>query len=205
MTCSFATSGAHSGLAKCWQTHRAVSLPFHLVSISFLQMTCMLNNVKCLLSFLRLNMKWLQGQIEDNNEDGWEILRGRQRFLSCYPSLWLTGPFGWLRRPARKPIISVLTEYVCQQPELYKLLGAYWNVWLGRRVLMPECIGHSTKWGPIVLCYACLAWLVSVCYALAGFTLWRLEASAHNVSLCRVRQHEDVHRASDREGVTEEG
>ena len=56
----------------------------------------------------------------------------------------------------------------------------------------------------ILLCYACLAWLVSVCYALASFTLWRLAASAHNVSLCRVRQQEDVRRASDREGATEE-
>lgn len=57
----------------------------------------------------------------------------------------------------------------------------------------------------ILLRYACLAWLASVCYALAGFTLWRLAASAHNVSLCRVRQHEDVRRAIDREGATEGG
>lgn len=57
----------------------------------------------------------------------------------------------------------------------------------------------------ILLCYACLAWLVSVCYALDGFTLWRLSASAHNVSLCRVRQHEDVRRASDSGRATVEG
>lgn len=61
---------------------------------------------------------------------------------------------------------------------------------------MLGCVGRSTKKKrkTILLCYACLAWLVSVCYALAGFTLWRLAASAHNVSLYRVRQHEDVRR-----------
>lgn len=65
---------------------------------------------------------------------------------------------------------------------------------------MPTCIGHSAEREPIFLCYACLAWLVSVCYALAGFALWRLAASAHNVSLCGVRQHKDVQGGSDREG-----
>ena len=50
-----------------------------------------------------------------------------------------------------------------------------------------------------------MAWLVSVCYALADFALWRLVASAYNVSLYGVRQHEDVRIASDREGATEGG
>lgn len=71
---------------------------------------------------------------------------------------------------------------------------------------MPAPVGCSPKnEKPTLLCYACLAWLLSVCYALAGFTLWRQAASAHNVSLCRVRQHEDVRGASDREGATQEG
>ena len=65
-------------------------------------------------------------------------------FLSCYPSLQLTGPCGWLWRLARKPIIWVLTEYVCQQPELYKLPRACWNVWPGRIVFIPECIDRYT-------------------------------------------------------------
>lgn len=53
---------------------------------------------------------------------------------------------------------------------------------------------------PFVLC---MPWLGSVCYALASFTLWRLAASAHNVSLYWVRQHKDVQRGRDREEMIE--
>lgn len=53
---------------------------------------------------------------------------------------------------------------------------------------------------PILLCYACLAWLVRVCYALDDFTLWRLAASAHNVLLCQVRRHKGKCVASNRKG-----
>lgn len=73
---------------------------------------------------------------------------------------------------------------------------------------MPGCIGCSTKkTETILLCYACLAWLVSVCYALAGSPLWRLAASAHNVSLCRVRQQEGRVRGEKAMGklATEDG
>lgn len=63
---------------------------------------------------------------------------------------------------------------------------------------MPEFIGSSPKKRePILLRYACLAWLVSICCALVGFSLWRLAASAHNVLLYRVREYEDMRRASD--------
>lgn len=70
---------------------------------------------------------------------------------------------------------------------------------------MPTVWATAPKQDAILLCYACLAWLASVCYALAALSLWRLAASANNVSPCRVRQHKDVCRASDREGATEGG
>lgn len=54
----------------------------------------------------------------------------------------------------------------------------------------------------IPLCYACLACIVGDCHALAGFFLWRPEASAHDVSLCRLRQHKHVHQAKGKEGMT---
>lgn len=57
----------------------------------------------------------------------------------------------------------------------------------------------------IPLCYACLACMAGVCYALAGFFLWRPEAYAHNVLLCRLRQHKDLYQAWGKEGVTKGG
>lgn len=83
--------------------------------------------------------------------------------------------------------------------------GSYWNVIHEKRALMPTVLATAPKQDAILLCYACLAWLASVCYALAALSLWRLAASANNVSPCRVRQHKDVCRASDKEGATEGG